>query len=200
MRKSSLILVLSAVALIASTNDAFAQRRGGFSGGRGGGYSRGYGGNFGGYNYGQGYYGSGYYNPGYHNHGYYSNPGYYGTYNYSAPYYYGNDTYYSDPIVTVPPNEIRQSYYSDPSSNQAATNQAATVVVLTPTPDAEVWFDGNATSQRGMDRSFQTPALQLGGTYSYTIRARWMENGQAVDRERRVNVQPGQSVTVNFRS
>jgi len=186
MRKVLVIAVLAIATMAACTSDAFAQRRssggrGGWSGGRssgiyiGGGGIGWYGGG-GGYGYGSPYYGS----------RYYSSPSYY-----SEPSYY----YESTPIVQVPAADIRQSYYSEP----AASQQVATMVVLVPRADATVWFDNAPTTQQGMERTFNSPPLLSGGTYTYTIRARWMENGRPVERERRVNVQPGQVVNVNFR-
>jgi len=171
MRKVLVILALTVAIVAASAGDAFAQRRGG--GGRRGGVSIGVG--VGGY---YGGYGRGYYSP------------YYGSRWYSSvPYYYD-----ATPIVQVPATEIRQSFYSEP-----AASQTATMVVLLPRADAKVWFDGAATNQQGMERTFNSPPLDPGGPYSYSIRARWTENGQSVERERRINVQPGQVVTVNFR-
>jgi uncharacterized protein (TIGR03000 family) len=183
MRRTLLVLSLALATMTMLANDASAQSRGG----RGGSYSgRGYGG--GGYGYGRGYgyggigIGVGVW-PGY----YYSNPGYY-----AAPSNY----YYSNPVVQVPPAEIRQSFYSEP----AASNQTVTVTVLVPTADAQVWFNGAATTQQGMQRVFSSPPLDQGFSYTYTIKGRWMENGRAVDRERQVNVQSGQSITVDLRN
>jgi len=179
MRKVLIVLALTAVTVMASAGDAFAQRRGG-GGYRGnGGYRGGSGtgiyiGNGGVRVYSGNSYGRGYYGP------------------YVAPYY-GANYYYADPIVQVPITEVRESFYEP-----AASQQTATMVVLVPRADAKVWVDGAATSQQGMERTFNSPPLDP-GTYIYTIRARWTENGQAIERERRVNVQPGQSVKVNFR-
>jgi len=175
MRKTICILSLVAITVLASASDVFAQRVRVGVGGRRGGVS---------VNVGRGYYG-----------GYYDNR-YYGGY-YRTPYYYGNRYYYTNPgyyysdfAVQLPPTEIRQSFYSDPN--------VATITVIVPNPDAQVWFDDAATSQRGMERLFHTPALQQTGTYS--IKARWTENGRTVYQERQVQVQPGQSVTVNFQA
>lgn len=178
MRKTCCILCLIAVTMVATANEAFAQRRGG--GGRGGGYSRGYGG----YGYGRGYYGGvGFYYGGPY---YYGNSGYY-----YGPDYYAGPSYYSGPVVQAQPAEARTAFYpTDPN--------VATVTVHVPNPDAQIWFDDAATSQRGMDRTFQTAALQQAGTY--TIKARWTENGRTVNQQRQVQVQPGQSVMVNFQA
>jgi uncharacterized protein (TIGR03000 family) len=202
MRKILIILALSAATVAASANDAFAQGlfrgRGLLGGMRGSGnagnyYNPGY--------YGSGYYGSGYYGPGYYGPGY--NSGYYGTGNYgqsyssgnyTAPYYSGSQ-YYGNPISQTTIDPIRQSGYLAPATSQPV----ASVVVMVPRADAKVWFDGSLTSQQGMERSFHSPPLATGSTYSYTIRSSWMDNGKNVERERTVNVQPGQTVTVNFR-
>jgi len=195
MRKTLLGFALVAVTLLASASEVFAQR-GSFGGGRGGvSFSIGSG------YYGSGYYGSPYYYGGsgyYGGRGYYSSPYYYGSgyyspgyYSYSPSYNYGTmPSYsYSGPVIQTAPIETRQSAYSDPN--------AATITVLVPTADAQVWFDDNPTAQRGMQRMFHTPSLQQGGTYM--IKARWTENGRTIDQQRQVQVQPGQSATVDFR-
>jgi len=130
---------------------------------------------------GSGYYGSPY---SYGRGGYY--PRYYG-YDY-GPTYYPAPIYYADPVL--PAVETRQSFYADPNTS--------TLTVLLPNADAQVWFDDAATTQRGMERTFHTPALQQVGTY--TIKARWTDNGRTIDQQRRVQVQPGQAVVVDFRA
>ena len=87
------------------------------------------------------------------------------------------------------------SYYPAPATAQ----QSVRVTVLVPAADAQVWFENGATAQQGMERVFESPPLEPNQNFTYTIKARWTENGQTVNRERRVNVQAGQSVTVNFR-
>ncbi len=179
MRKVLVILGLVAVTMLASADDAFAQRRGGGRGGwRGGGVRVQIGGGY----YGGGYYGGRYYSPYYYG---YNRP-------YYAPYYYGYD--YSTPDYYYPDApEIRQSFYSGPAE------QNATVAVTVPTADAQVWFDNAPTTQRGTQRTFHSPPLQSGSNYTYTIKARWTENGQAVEQQRQVQVQPSQTVSVDFR-
>ncbi|MBI2807499.1 MAG: TIGR03000 domain-containing protein [Planctomycetes bacterium] len=173
MRKTVCTLSLVALALLVLTGDLLAQRVR-VGGGRFG-VSVGVGGGY--------YYGSPYY---YGRRGYYY-PGW--GYNY-VPYYYNPPPvyYYPSPIVQVQAPAIRQANYYDPNT--------ATITVRVPDANAQVWFDNSPTAQRGLERSFYTPNLQQAGTY--VIRARWMENGQTMDQERRVFVQPGQSVMVDF--
>jgi uncharacterized protein (TIGR03000 family) len=90
-------------------------------------------------------------------------------------------------------NDVRQSFYMDPGQ------KSALIRVLLPRGDAEVWFDGAPTQQRGMDRMFASPALEA-GNYRYTIKGRWTEEGRTVNRERTVEVRPGQPLTVDLRA
>jgi len=65
--------------------------------------------------------------------------------------------------------------------------------------NAEIWFQGDKTSQTGTLRHFVSPQLQSGQTYTYEIKARWMDNsGQAVERTKQVKVQAGARVGVDF--
>jgi uncharacterized protein (TIGR03000 family) len=195
--------------LVASANPTYAQRGRGSGGGGGsrGGVSAGTthsgsyggyrGGNYGGYRGGSyggyrgGYYGgSGVYIglgwPGYYGgYGGYGSRSYYGGYSY--PYYSDNSYYADTPTVS--------GYYSPPA---LTTTNEATVNVHVP-PDAQVWFDGSATSQRGEWRAFASPPLDAGQEFHYDVRARWTDaNGQAVDQTRRVDVRAGQTTSVDF--
>jgi len=206
MRKAILILGLVAATCLAATNDASAQ----LLRGRGIGIGRGYGGGYYGSGFGN-YYGSGYgnyfgsgfgnyYGNGYYNSGYYPNyysgsyPSYYGSSyygnSYSPGYYSSTPMYYSNPVVQASGTDYRQSFTTDPN--------VSTLTVRVPNADAQVWFDDTATMQRGMERVFHTPPLQQAGTY--TIKARWTDNGRTVDQQRTVQVQPGQSTVVDFRA
>jgi len=154
-----------------------------------------------GYGYPGSYYGSSYYgSPGY----YYSSPGYYSTpyyadYGYTTPYYAADagTQYYSQPYYgqsAAYGQPATQSFYAGPNPSTIASMR-----VLVPRADTQVFFDNNQTQQQGMDRLFQSPALEQGRTYTYTVKARWMDQGgQPVERTRQVMVQPGQQVTVDF--
>jgi len=174
MRKTFLILGLVAITMMAAANDAFAQRFriGGRRGGVGIDYGPGYS---------SPYYGGSPYSGDRYSYGPYSGRGYYYPDSYLGP------NYYPDAVTQIPADN-RQSFYSDPNS--------ATITVRVPNADAQVWFDDKPTAQRGMERMFQTPGLQSGGTY--TIKARWMEDGRTIDQQRQVQVQPGRTITVDF--
>jgi uncharacterized protein (TIGR03000 family) len=73
----------------------------------------------------------------------------------------------------------------------------ASIEVTVPAGNAEVWFQGAKTTRTGTVREFVSPPLEP-GSYTYTIRARWMSNGEQVERTRTVQVQPGENYRVNF--
>jgi uncharacterized protein (TIGR03000 family) len=64
--------------------------------------------------------------------------------------------------------------------------------------NAEIWFDGNKTSQTGQVRLFNTPPLEPGHEYSYEVRALWNDSGHDVDRTRKVTVHSGDRIGLNF--
>jgi len=213
-------VALAALALVLLPDTSDAQFRGGYRGGYRGGIGIGVGRGFGGYSgyggyrgysgyggyggyggyrpyLGSGFYGS-YYPRSYggYSTGYYSTPGY--SY-YSAPsysYYTPSYSYANTPSISgfggTP--ESYQSFYPPESANDNIVH----VRVSVPSPDAEVWFEGTPTQQRGVTREFESPELAPGRSYTYHIRARWMDNGQMRDETRALKVQPGQFMTVDF--
>ena len=66
--------------------------------------------------------------------------------------------------------------------------------------NAEIWFNGEKTTQEGVFREFQTPPLKSGRDFGYDIRARWTENGREMDQTRHLTVRAGDRVMVNFLS
>jgi DNA sulfur modification protein DndE len=81
---------------------------------------------------------------------------------------------------------------------QTATIQAkAEITVLVPA-NAEVFFDGEPTTQRGVERLYLSPPLEVGRKYSYEVLARWQENGKPVEQTRKVEVSGGARVRVDF--
>lgn len=70
--------------------------------------------------------------------------------------------------------------------------------VKVPQPTAEVTVDGKRTVQTGTDRIFESPPLEAGQVYKYTVTARWVERGQTVEVSREVTGNPGEVVRVDF--
>jgi uncharacterized protein (TIGR03000 family) len=210
-------------AVLMSSSPTFARPHGGHGGGGwGGGYHGGgwggYRGGWGGYGWGgfglgyglgylsgswgwPGYYGGyGYGSPGYAYDGYYSYPAYYGSVDYGTPAYsypsVGYDT--AQPAMVQQPNVTDySSAYNGFNSQPAQEANTAEIDVRVPA-DAQVWFDGAATRQRGSFRQFTSPPLEPNQEYTYTIRARWMQNGQPVEQTRSVQVAANERRSVNF--
>jgi uncharacterized protein (TIGR03000 family) len=136
----------------------------------------------------------------------YSYPYYGDNYGYSYPsvavspsYYYGDltaDSNYPPLYSGTSPIPDRQSFYS-PS---AATADRTTVRVELPDPDAKVLFDDTLTTQTGTDRVFTTPPLDPSKSYTYTVRATWMEDGKEVTKTKDVRIQAGQPTMIDFRT
>ena len=207
--------VLSIAGLLMGSDSALAQKGGG--GGRGGGghasgghmsAGRGAGGHVSGGHMSGGHIHSGHVG-GVHHDGFHRGGVFYGGYypgifggsypwydNYSYPsysYYYAPPVeYYSPPIQYYSPPT---PYYEPPAQ---AVADYANIRVTVPDPQARVWFDGTLTTQTGTDRLFYTPSLTAGSTYSYQIRASWMQGGREVSQERTISVTPGQTTLVDF--
>jgi uncharacterized protein (TIGR03000 family) len=121
----------------------------------------------------------------------YFNPGYY--YDYTPSYYPVQPDYYSPPA----------GYYQMPGTTvsnyaPATANYSARIEVIVPDPQAQLWFNDQATAQQGTTRRFDTPALKMGSSYTYTIRAVWRGIGEMKTAERVVTVKAGSTVVVDF--
>src|SRR5579885_1131740 len=102
------------------------------------------------------------------------------------------------PWLTGPQDRppARPSFLTPPG-DEAFPPGAAVLRVRVPA-DAELWFSGSPTSQRGSQRRFVTPAIADGGHFDYEVRARWREAGRLVEQRRSVRVHAGDRVTVDF--
>jgi uncharacterized protein (TIGR03000 family) len=93
----------------------------------------------------------------------------------------------------LPPRPLPPTFYT-PTSYLFSE---AHFVVNVPA-EAEVWLEGHKTQQTGCERFFVSPCLDPGACYSYTIRARWQEDGRVVEQEQTVPIQAGSQVKVRF--
>src|SRR5262245_14511022 len=83
------------------------------------------------------------------------------------------------------------------TAQPGAKDAPAEITIIVPA-DAEVFFDGNPTKEKGTERLYVTPPLVVGKTYSYEVRARWEDGGKPVERTRKVEVTGGARVRVNL--
>jgi uncharacterized protein (TIGR03000 family) len=72
---------------------------------------------------------------------------------------------------------------------------SATLVVNLPA-DAKLRIDETATTSTGTNRVFQSPALEPGKVYQYTLRAEIIRDGKPVKMEKVVEVEAGQTKQV----
>ena len=87
---------------------------------------------------------------------------------------------------------------SGTSYGQAMPSSTATIEVSVPA-DAKVWFDDSPTAQTGLERTFESPPLKPGQTYSYVVTAQWRgPDGKDVVRRMQVSVRANEISNVEF--
>jgi uncharacterized protein (TIGR03000 family) len=73
----------------------------------------------------------------------------------------------------------------------------AVLVVRLP-KDATLTIGGDATRQTGAERTFVSPPLKAGKTYTYELKATWREGGESKTATREVTVRSGERTVVDF--
>jgi uncharacterized protein (TIGR03000 family) len=177
-------------------------RRGGRGGCYGGGYGACYGSYYGGcYGGWGGCYGGwgGCYGGGYG--GYYGGRG--AGYAWGGPAYFGGYAY-SPAIVGGMPMVAGDESYFNPQTTQsfyynAGAGNEATIVVHLPA-EATLTVDGQPTNSRSGTRVFQSPPLEPGKTYTYTLRAEVNRDGRLLNDKQTIEIRAGQrtEVTLNL--
>ena len=109
---------------------------------------------------------------------------------------------YDAPATVLTPVPSTSYYYAALGDRAApvpppSETGTAAITVLVPA-DAEIWFEGEKTSQTGNIRTFESTPVPPGRTFTYDIRARWREDGKVVDLTRSVKFQAGQKVQLDF--
>ena len=130
------------------------------------------------------------YYPGYYGGGYY---GGYGNGDYAAAAYAPSSYAYADAPSTYTAPSVVTTAGTPPLPDE----NAIYIRVQVP-PDAEVWFEGQKTTQAGPVRFFESPPVAPGRNYVYHIRARWSENGRQVDQTRDAPVYAGDKFSIDF--
>jgi uncharacterized protein (TIGR03000 family) len=80
-----------------------------------------------------------------------------------------------------------------------ATATTALVTVNLP-PDAKLYVDGGAYPLQANQRTFATPALAKGKDYFYELKAEVVRDGKTHTETRKVAVEPGKHVKVDFKT
>jgi len=168
-----------------------------------------YGNNWGYGNYGSPYYGNsysgygrGYYNPNYNNSNSYWDGGrWVNNTGYSDGNWDGNNWVDNSGNANYGSSEYAYGAHSGGCGHhhhRHAAHRNAVVLELIVPPNAELWLNGEQTTQRGAVRSFVTPPLDDNKEYSYEVRMRTSDNGRNVDRTRRVNFKRGDVMVVDM--
>ena len=80
-----------------------------------------------------------------------------------------------------------------------APASAETIQINLQVPEgAKVYFNGAATKQTGMSRTFISSSLIPGIQYGYTVRVQWNEGGRLVERTRDISFMAGDHVSLDF--
>ena len=209
MRQAFTVLASAGLILLLSASDASAQRSGygGRSSNRGCSSGYGNGGSYSHSSYGSPFYGAQAYRPYSQNYGdsygrsrgaYGYSQSYYSPYSYSQSYYFETAPRYS----VVPATDfipVPTTLIPAPQAN-LADQPYATITVTVPTLDTQVWFGSTLMTEQGMPRVYQSTPLEVGSTYTYSIKARWMVGGNAVEQMRRVDVKAGKNSAVDFQA
>jgi uncharacterized protein (TIGR03000 family) len=161
------------------------------------------------------YYGSGY-NTGYYSGVSYSTPVYYGSGYGTASYYhapvsasyaspccgttYGTVGTYGSTSSYTPPVAMPNAGTTASTTSSTTNANAATITVMVPAADAQVWIDDNLTTQSGKERTLTTGTLTDGKPQEYVVKARWTDdNGKKVEKTKTVTAKAGQTSTADFR-
>jgi uncharacterized protein (TIGR03000 family) len=94
--------------------------------------------------------------------------------------------------------EMERKKKSDETATAARKKAAPAHVTIRLPADAKLYVDNVACPLTSATRSFDTPALDPGRKYFYTVRAEVMRNGQTVVQAQRVEMTAGQKVTVTL--
>ncbi len=173
------VVLLMALGTAGEAPDQYCGGYGGYCGGYGG-----YCGSYGGCGYGGGYYGG--YCGGYSG-GYCSSP----CYSYASYPVYSCAPMYCYPMQAAPKMEEKKKKMEEVSTR-------ATIVVHLPA-DAKLTFDGEGTKSTSATRTFVTPELKPGTSYSYTVKAEVMKDGKpVVIEQKKVSFRAGQTTEVTL--
>ena len=77
-------------------------------------------------------------------------------------------------------------------------NLCLKLLVRVPEAGADLWVDKTELKTKGIERTFESPALKVDQTYQYVLVARWTENGADRTESRTVRGAAGQTISVDF--
>jgi uncharacterized protein (TIGR03000 family) len=87
---------------------------------------------------------------------------------------------------------------SDEDYAYGSADESAAIIRLRVPANAQVWFDGTATTLTGTTRPFIVNSLEAGKDYGYEIRVRWTEAGKPVEQTRQITFRSGDRLTLKL--
>jgi uncharacterized protein (TIGR03000 family) len=111
--------------------------------------------------------------------------------------YHSNGGSASAPRSAVPAVPAALQYYP---GEELTDPTAAAFTLRLPDANAEVWFENQKTQQKGILREYVSGSLDPKSSYTFHLKARWMENGRPVEQTRNIDARAGQRLTVDFTS
>ncbi len=84
-----------------------------------------------------------------------------------------------------------------PKEKKTEVDAPATIVVTLPA-EAKLSVDGTATTSTSDRRVLQTPVLETGSDYVYTLRAEVVRDGQTMVETQQITVRAGETTEVPF--
>jgi uncharacterized protein (TIGR03000 family) len=130
----------------------------------------------------------------------------YGGIKYREYYNFGRGYGYADYPGTMPNYHgdlLPKRYwpYGSSQSPKVAIFDPCEAYICVEVPmNAEVWLEGQPTTQAGTKRVFKSPPLSANQRFSYQVRAKWLDHGQQREQTQTIDVQGGYLVTVAFPS
>lgn len=103
----------------------------------------------------------------------------------------------STKVAPRSPARERTPFYVDITEDVKVPPAAAMIKVHVPN-NAEVWLSGEKQHQPGTVRKYMTKPLEDDKSYTAEVRAKWKEDGLEVNQTRKVELHPGDRVTVDF--
>lgn len=83
---------------------------------------------------------------------------------------------------------------------KAGSTTKSNIVIELPDKDAELLIEDIPSKATGLIRKFQTPPLEIGGSYEYKFTVKWRPNNYTIiTRNREVTFLAGQNLTVDLR-
>lgn len=125
-------------------------------------------------------------------------PSYSSGYNWATPSYYSSSYPSGSTGSSYSSDRNTGSYYGAPIGTMSGQPDRTVLIDIRIPPEAKIWFEGTPTQQTGTFRAYISPPLERGQDYVYHVRARWMENGQEVDKTRDLRVRAGDQLSMDF--